>query len=181
MSSVTRFLRQIPTGQSLYIQGATVGLNDLTAIADAAVEFVPDAGNYVGNYPPGVVVAASAAVKAVIVAAATGLTQSTPVLRDMGKTIFAPIYTGTPSNTVGPSGNAGYFRQVQLLIPQAINTNQGFIGGTNGSVFGVYGGSTDAYTPYLTFYLPTTVAGVLATAGFATAVTPLFNSPQGQM
>lgn len=180
MSSVTRFLRQIPTGQSVYLQGTVVNVNDLAAIANAAVEFIPTSGNYVGNYPPGVVVAASAALKAAIQTADAGLAQSTPVIRDLGKTIFAPVYNGTPAATGTASGNSGFFRQVQLLIPQAIGS-QGFIGGAQGSVFGVVGGSPDAYSSYLTFYLPTAVAGVLATAGFATTVTPLFNSPQGQM
>ena len=188
MSSVTRFLRQIPTGQQLYAQGGTSGAADLATIANAACEFIPTAANYVGNYPPGYVIKASAAVVAAINDAANGYTQTFPIVRDMGKTIFAEISnatTATPTAAAtGASGNFGYFRQIQVLVPQPISANQGFIGGPSGSVFGVVGGSPDTYSQYLTVYVPTSVAGVYATTaanGFASSVVPLASGPQGQM
>ena len=172
MSSVTRFLRQVPTGQALYAG------NSLAQIADAACEFVPTAGNYVGNYPPGYVRPAAAATKAAITNAADGYTQQLPIVRDMGKTIFAPIADGSGAL----SGSNGYFRQIQVLVPQPITTTQGFIGGPAGSVFGVVGGSppgtNPSYAQYLTVYVPTSVAGVYAQP---TGVTPLPDGPQGQM
>ena len=150
MTSVTRFLRQIPTGQTLY------DVPNLNTIASAAWEFIPTSSNYVGNYPPGVIVPASAIVKLSIQNAADGLISQTPIIRDMGKTIYAPIAT-SPTNLT-PIGVSQYFRQIQVLVPQDINTNQGFIGGTAGSVFGVIGGSHPG-SSYLTVYVPTSVGG----------------------
>jgi hypothetical protein len=170
MSSVTRFLRQVQTGQALYAG------NSLAQIAAAACEFVPTAGNYVGNYPPGVVIPAQAATVAAITNAAAGYTQSAPIVRDMGKTIFAPTATSLANAQAGTlTGSSGYFRQIQVLIPQPIGS-QGFIGGPSGSVFGVVGGSPTAYAQYLTVYVPTSVAGV-----YLSTTTPLVEGPQGQM
>jgi hypothetical protein len=146
MSSVTRFIRQIPQATTYYNVSAGI-------LAGTDVyEFVPSTGNYVGNYPPGYMQAASAALIAALTAAGT---TSNLVLRDMGKTIFAPVTSIT--------GDAGYFRQVQLLKPSAITAAQGFIGGTAGNTFGVLGAANtpDAYTDYMTFYIAVPVAGVL--------------------
>jgi hypothetical protein len=147
MSSVTRFLRQIPTG----LQYANAP--DTSAV----FEFVPTAGNYVGNYPPGYMQTASAAL-----AAAVNYYKNLPgsLVRDMGKTIFAPIGSAT-------GATAAYFRQFQLLVTGPINTTQGFIGGPAGSTFGVVGApaTPDAYTNYMTFYVPVVVGGV-GNAGF---------------
>lgn len=152
MSSVTRFIRQIPLATTYY-NAAEVVRNPSTL----AFEFVPTAANYVGNYPPGYVTAASAALQAAINEAANAATTAGTqlVLRDMGKTIRAPITSLT--------GNEGFFRQVQLLNPSAIVASQGFIGGKAGNTFGVLGANNtpDAYTNFMTFYIPVTVAGVL--------------------
>jgi hypothetical protein len=158
MSSVTRFLRQIPTGMQYYAAPA------LATLAGAACEFVPTAANYVGNYPPGYVAPASAALQAAIQTITVGLPAgSLPIIRDMGKTVFAETASSVANAQVGTGlGVKGSFRQVQLLLPQPITNTQGFIGGVNGNVGGVYGGSPDAYSPYLTFYLPETVCGILA-------------------
>jgi hypothetical protein len=154
------------------------GGNSLVQIAAAAVEFVPTSSNYVGNYPPGYVIPASAATVAAITNAAVGYTQALPIVRDMGKTVFAQTATNLANAQAGTgTGTWGYFRQVQVLVPQAITTAQGFIGGTSGSTFGVVGGSPDAYSSYLTVYVPTSVAGVYLLQG----VTPLLEGPQGQM
>jgi hypothetical protein len=146
MSSVTRFIRQIPLATTYYNVSAAV-------LAGTGVyEFVPTAANYVGNYPPGYMQTASAALQAAL---ATAGTSSDLVLRDMGKTLFAPVGS--------LSGNAGYFRQVQLLKPSAITAAQGFIGGTAGNRFGVLGDANtpDAYTDFMTFYIAVPVSGVL--------------------
>jgi len=159
MSSVTRFIRQIPLSTTYY---------DAASVANGqnAYEFVNDGNNYVGNYPPGYMMSAQAPLQAAIIAAIADGTGTT-ILRDMGKTIYA-AWSVSAAPTVDPRTAGGtvtyaYFRQVQLLKPRAINTgpgNTGFIGGPGGNVFGVTDRSPDQYSPYLTFYIPVTVAGV---------------------
>ena len=158
MSSVTRFLRQIPTGQTLYNAS-------LVDVAAAAYTFVPTSGNYVGNYPPGYVAVASAGVKNAILTAANPAGGVLPVVRDMGKTIFAPI-----SADAGVTSTTGaYFRQIQVLVPQDISSTQGFIGGVGGNTFGVAGTAPT----YLTVYVRTTIGGAGVPSGI--------NTPLGQM
>ena len=172
MSSVTRFLRQVPTGQALYAG------NSLAQIAAAACEFIPAAANYVGNYPPGFVIAAQAPTVAAITNAAAGYTQSAPLVRDMGKTIYAQTASSLANATAGTgTGNFGYFRQIQVLVPQPISNAQGFIGGPAGSVFGVVGGTPSTTAQYLTVYVPTSVAG----AYLVPVSAALPEGPQGQM
>jgi hypothetical protein len=153
MSSVTRFIRQIPLATTYYNAAAVVA-----SPSTLAFEFVPTAANYVGNYPPGYMQAASAALILAIQQAANAATVAGTqlVLRDMGKTIQAPVSNAT-------NANEGFFRQVQLLNPSAISGVQGYIGGTAGNTFGVLGAANtpDAYTDYMTFYIPVTVAGIL--------------------
>ncbi len=150
MSSVTRFLRQIPTG---------VGQLNVVPTADA-LDFIPTGGNYVGNYPPGYVVpAAQTGLSTALADAAAGTGYA--LVRDMGKTIFCP-YAATVNASL-TSANSGYFRQYQLIKPVPISAAQGFMGGVGGNNFGVVGPS-DRTAPgtstYATFYLPTYVAGV---------------------
>jgi hypothetical protein len=150
MSSVTRFIRQISPEASRF-SAATVAANPNTMV----YELVPDASNIVGNYPPGYVQLASAPlILAVQQAAAAAGGAGNLVLRDMGKTILAPV--------ANLSGNKGYFRHVQLIAPAALNNAQGFNGGSNGSAFGVLGAANtpDAYTDYLSFYIPVGINGV---------------------
>jgi hypothetical protein len=148
MSSVTRFLRQIPTGLNY-------GVGDVTL----ALDFVPTSGNYVGNYPPGVVVPGSTT--GLLSAITNAGADVAPFIRDMGKTIFAP-YVATPSTPITSSTPYGYFRQYQALVPTPITATQGFIGGNGGNTFGVVGpsASTAGTSTYLTFYLPVAVGGV---------------------
>jgi hypothetical protein len=156
MSSVTRFTRQIPVSTTYYSVPASV-------LAGTSVyEFVPTAANYVGNYPPGYVTATHAALNAAL---ATAGTTATLVLRDMGKTIYAPVESAGLTS--------GYFRQVQLLLPSGISASQGFIGGTAGNTFGVLGGALtpDVYTNFMTFYIAAPVGGVLA--GVLSGATPI--------
>jgi hypothetical protein len=132
MSSVTRFLRQIPVSTTYYSLPDNFG---------SLFTFDPSASNYVGNYPPGTVTAASLSNAAGQWLVDTGVyTSSTApqrtdfVLRDMGKTI----------NVSGI-----YLRQVQVL-------EQG------GSVLGgIYGGAVvpSADAKFGTFYIPVQIAG----------------------
>ena len=158
MSSVTRFIRQVPVSTTYY-NAATV----LGTPATYVYEFVPSGSNYVGNYPTflstagGYMQTASAELIAALAQAVAGAGAGSAgnlVLRDMGKTIFA---------ATSSAGTAfSYFRQVQLLDPNTISSTQLFNGGTAGSTFGVLGGNNipDAYTDFLTFYIPVNVAGV---------------------
>ena len=156
MSSVTRFLRQIPTG---------VGLINPDTLTSSALDFVPTSGNYVGNYPPGYVVPATQTGLSTALANAKAL-GGQAVLRDMGKTIFCPyVATVGAALTAAPSG---FFREYQLLMVNPIGAVQGFLGGPFGSNFGVVGPSNATLpgsSTYATFYLPSMVAGVGSAQG----------------
>ena len=159
MSSVTRFLRQIPTGQTLY--GET-----LQNVADNAYTFVPTTANYVGNYPPGAMVLATLASSGIAGQIANALalapnTTATAIIRDMGKTVYAGVASSEANALTGSGVTAfGWFRQYQLLLLNPITSNN-FL---NGTTFGVNGTQATGYTPYLTFYLPSAVAGVFPVA-----------------
>lgn len=161
MSSVTRFLKQLDPAASVFSIGNLVS-NSSTVV----FEFVPTASNVVGNYPPGYVAPASAALQAALTAAAAAATTTgqSLVVRDMGKTIFAPvaasIAAGLPTAASTPYGS---FRQVQILLPQQLQRlGQGFIGGPNGITFGVLGAAVtpDVYTNYLTVYISIPNSGI---------------------
>ncbi len=145
MSSVTRFLRQIPTGLSYY-----------TATAQTQFyEFVPTVSNYVGNYTPGAMVTLSLPVAFV---------PATMVLRDMGKTIKASTATSQANAQAGTvqANTEGFYREFQILTPSA---------GVD-PTFGVRGSPSipDAYSQYYTVYLPVTVGGA---GGFTAGLTPI--------
>lgn len=158
MSSVTRFIRQIDNS-NMYLKAADV----LAASSTAVFELVPSAGNVVANYPPGFMQTASGPLVTALAAQGAGA-----VLRDMGKTIRAPLGSLT--------GAVGYFRQVQLLIPAGESNN--FLGGASGNLGGVRGApaTPDAYTNYMTFYVSIAVCGVNAAP-----LVSLLSEVQGQM
>ena len=106
-------------------------------------ELVPSAGNIVANYPPGYVQLLSGVASLPTQLAAQG-DATNLVLRDMGKTIYAPV--------ASLSGNAGYFRQVQLMKPGVLSSA------------GILGGAAfpDANSPYFTCYIAVPMNGVLA-------------------
>jgi hypothetical protein len=140
MSSVTRFIRQVPVSTTYYNAVTVLG-----ATSTMVFELVPSASNIVANYPPGHVKAAGPELIAALADAVTAHTAANLVLRDMGKTIYAQYGTGLAAD---PSA---YFRQVQLLRPSSAVTSFGVLGGQN---------IPDAYTDFLTFYIPVAVAGV---------------------
>jgi len=140
MSSVTRFIRQVPVSASYYNAVTILG-----ATSTMVFELVPSASNIVANYPPGHVQVASAALQAAIALEVTLNGIGNLVLRDMGKTIYAQYGDGSASD---PSA---YFRQVQLIRPSSGAQTFGVLGAQN---------SPDAYTDFLTFYIPVAVAGV---------------------
>jgi hypothetical protein len=132
-------------------------------------EFIPY-GICNGNYPPGYMQSASAS--PALVAAIQDLIATVQpqgiiclILRDMGKTIYAPTSNAT-------NAPFAYFRMVQLICPQpipflTIYNNQ--LGGPKGSTYGIFGApaTPDAYTNYMTFYIPVVVggAGIAANTG----------------
>jgi hypothetical protein len=185
MTSVTRFSSQIPVANTYYdVQQVLNSIANGQALTNLVFEFVPSSSNYVGNYPSGfnntsggfVIPATAALVQAIQQAqtAASGTidaTTGTPgslELRDMGKTIFAPIGTVTSSTPNAPGTSPagapfwGYYRQVQLINPAVITQGPGFMGGTTGNTFGVLGAANtpDLYTDNLVFYIPISVGGV---------------------
>jgi hypothetical protein len=153
MSSVTRFTRQISQGNTYYSAAAVIA-SPYTYV----YELVPGAANVVGNYPSASAGSymqnASAALQAALAQLLNVNLAPTLLLRDMGKTIQAPV-----GSTTGPST---FFRMVQVINPGAISYTQGVIGGASGTTFGVLGAvsTPDAYTNYLTFYIPVAVAAV---------------------
>lgn len=147
MSSVTRFIRQIPQSNTYY-SAATIAATP----ASYCYQFNPSASNTVGNYPPGYMTAASAALLGSIAGAvAAAGAAGNLILRDMGKTVQAPV-------SASAGANIGFFRQVQLLSPSALTAAQGYNGGSAGNTFGVSG------INYLTFYVPVVVLGIAGVA-----------------
>jgi hypothetical protein len=154
MSSVTRFIRQ-GFANNQYYSAAAVAATPATHV----YEFNSTSGNGNVNYPPGFMSLCSPALSTAIAqhvnAAGVGGAANL-LLRDMGKTIRAPVTSLT--------GDVGYFRQVQLVNPSAMTPAQNFAGGSAGNRFGVLGApaTPDALTNYLVFYVPIAVAGVSA-------------------
>ncbi len=158
MSSIQSFLRQRQLTTS-FIDAPT---------NNCYYNFVAGPGNYVGNYPPGYMQLASA----------LPVNKGT-LLRDMGKTIKAPIGTN-------PNATAGFFRAVQFIFPIPASS------ATSSTTFGVGIGSSGAGvlpsagnvgdTGYGTYYIPVVVDGTLATTdGTAVAVLPIYSELNGQM
>jgi len=169
MSSVTRFLRQVPV---------SAGFVNPDSLTGSALDFVPTASNYVGNYPPGYVVPAAATGLSTALSNAK-LGNAQLILRDMGKTIQCQ-YVATVGGSL-TNAPTGFFREYQLLVLSPISASQGYIGGTSGNTFGVAGPapSTGGSSTYLTFFLPSVVAGV---GSAVAAAVPVANvNASGQM
>jgi len=160
MSSIQGFLRQRNQATSL-LQAPT---------NNCYYNFVADSSNYVGNYPPGYM--QSVAVNPVS-------SQATPALiliRDMGKTIKAPIGV---SGVLSASATSGFFREIQLINPVAA------VSATGSSTFGVGinsagAGPNPGFDGYGTYYIPIVIDGTLATSdGSTLAVLPTTYLPLG--
>ena len=153
MSSVTRFIRQIPVNSQFHSTALlTTGVNSATM----AFEFVPASGNVVGNYPPGSMVAASTVLKDAI-AALNGLNPNGTLLRDMGKTV----------KCAGPgSSDLRFFRQVQLITP---SNQSSVVGGVSGNTFGVQGGVAPSFpnAPFMVFYVAIASGELLGAGPYA--------------
>lgn len=172
MSSVTRFLRQIPTGLSTY-SAADVTASNLYVL-------IPGSGNYVGNYAndpnavnPGYMVKVP---NANLGGAAVFGPGSGYVVRDMGKTTLALVSaagTGADLSTSTP----GYFRAVQVLSPTGVAFATAVTNfGVQGQAPGTFPAGNAGDMGYNTFYVPIVVGGVVATTA-AGAVTPAAAAP----
>jgi hypothetical protein len=151
MSSVTRFLKQVPAGLNFYS----------VPVLGSLYEFVPSSSNTVGNYPPGAMVQAvnSATLLAalqtngVYSASAVGTAANAGyVLRDMGKVVKASV-ASTEANAAAGTVSANteqHFRMFQIVKPIAGNTD---------GASGVQGASAvpNLYADYFTVFLPTQV------------------------
>lgn len=154
MSSVTRFLRQIPVSTTYY------SLPDSSA---SLYVFDPDSNNYVGNYPPGLMKIAPEipAVKAWMTAygiydQSGNAVRSKFILRDMGKTFRAPMVAGQQEQ---------FYRQVQILEPGPFPVPCPALSKTDGAS-GVIGGSMvpTMDSKYATFYIPVAIGGLTMSA-----------------
>ena len=118
MSSVSRFIRQVPLSTTYYNAGTVV-----TNTSTQVFELVPTSANYTGNYPPGNMQTASVALQTAIAQAVNAVGSSSLVLRDMGKTVYLPGPEIVDSNS---SSAAGYissvFRKVQYIPPDTTGT-----------------------------------------------------------
>lgn len=168
MLSKHKFTRQIPLTTTYYSADQVIANAGILAFA-----FYPLSGQglYAGVSPgKGTMTSGqldalfggtltSSIASAVAAAGASGV-----ILRDLGKTIYSPYYAEN-----GSINSKGYFRHVQLISPAALSTN-GWNGGPQGSTFGVTGyPSQQLYqvpprnsTSYLTFYIPVTIANIVA-------------------
>ena len=168
MTSVTRFLRQLPTGMQYYSPPTSAG---------SIYEFQPSSNNYVGNYSPGAMVVSTdaPALNSWLTTTTGGFTgpynggtlQSGWVMRDMGKTIKAGISSDNGVTVKAP----GFFREVQVLAPTSVAsaTAQSTFGvgvtgvGTGNGVPGALpSGGNAGDDGYCTYYLPIVVGGVIA-------------------
>lgn len=83
----------------------------------------------------------------------------TPVLRDMGKTIYAGVSTNSGSTI----GTVGAFRAVQILNPVTVAAATSVTNfGVNGSVGGTIPSGNAGDDGYNTFYIPIVSGGVVA-------------------
>lgn len=166
MSSTQRFLRQ-----------RQVGTRALTTSGNTFYVFVAGSGNYVGNYPN-----PSSATPGYL-EVSTPVIESNAILRDMGKTIKAGISTDSGTTIGAP----GFFREVQVIAPQAVAsatasttfgvgvTGVGIGGGVPGAL---PSGNNAGDAGYSTYYIAIAVDGVIA-AGATLSTASLV--PDGQL
>lgn len=170
MLSKHKFTRQIPLTTTYYSADQVIANATILAFA-----FYPQSGQGIYanvNTTKGVMVSGQLdaffngnLISSINAAVAAAGGSSNVILRDLGKTIYSPYY-----NLAGSITTKAYFRQVQLISPTALGAN-GWNGGPSGSTFGVTGYPFEKTrnfslpynsTAYLTFYIPVTVANIVA-------------------
>jgi hypothetical protein len=171
MSSVQSYLRQRVVGTTTFSTDGVTQLYCLiagNAAAGGLALAVDAAGNYVGNYPPGYLVNGPT-VANLAVGDQGGVTN--PVLRDLGKTIYAPLADAVSATLFG---TPGYWRAVQVLDPSF------FVGGTADGNSGITGqapgfrpvatGGNNGDKGYNTYYLPIVMNGTVPGSAATTSV-----------
>ena len=155
MSSVTRFLRQIPTGLQFYTVSSSATFYELTP---------SPAG---GNYPNELGYVSSASVSP----APTVIASGQYLVRDMGKTIKA--VAGTVSQgTFTQTNGATFFREVQIVNPSAYYTTGGVT--VDGTTPTPGSAGPNGIAAYYTYYLPIAMSGLpLLPAGTVSPNLPL--------
>jgi len=157
MSSVQSYLRQ-RNQTSTFLQAPT---NTCYYV------FVAGPGNYVGNYPPGYML--------LLTDNPENIQTQGCLIRDMGKTIKAPIGTNV-------NATSGFFRAIQLISPTPIASP------TSSSTFGVGEGGNGrlpATIPagnvgdrgYGTYYIPIIIDGIIASEDGTAATKATLPSP----
>jgi len=167
MSSTQSFLRQRVIGTRALLATTTSNLYIMVATS----------GNYVGNYPPAVMVPFTSISGAIIAGAFVG---GVGYARDMGKTVIASVATSSAGTTVG---TPGAFRQIQILGPVTVQFP------TSVTSFGVLGQAAGTWSVgdsgYNTFYIPEVLGGVLASTAAAIGTPVTQNAatliPDGQL
>ena len=87
------------------------------------------------------------------------------LMRDMGKTIKAPLGTEVDgAYIVKPQATSGFFREIQLIEAFGAGTAQGNTFGVGNGFSGGAAGPNAGNAGYGTYYLATVVDGTLATA-----------------
>ena len=139
MSSVQSFLKQRNVGSSVFQNNTNIYV------------LIAGSGNLVGNYANtvGYMVPASTAGADVIA--------SCPFLRDMGKTVQAPV-TANPATLPVSGAPLGFFRQVQVLDSLYSSSQATF--GVQGQAPGTFNASNSGDKGFNTFYVPIAVGGV---------------------
>jgi hypothetical protein len=197
MSSITRFIRQRNYENSYLSASAVLGTTFGTSTVTLPTlftftplnifEFVPASNNTANNYPPGTMILASATQAAgssnlmttlTLInnyVVSSGQTVNNLVLRDMGKTIRAPVAVSVAAAATGTTLGIAYFRQVQLLYPTSI---QSYIAGANPAINNVFGeslnnSSLNGTPTYVSFYIPVVVDTIGVNGLAAIGATPL--------
>ncbi len=178
MSSVQRFLRQRTPGNTLIEANSGTQLYSFIAGAGASsgtsAAAVAATGNYLGNYPPGYLVATVTVGQ--LAEGPQGFVTN-PVLRDMGKTIKAPLAATVAGATLG---TPGFWREVQVLSPVAVSsptaaTNFGVTGQAPGNRPALNSGNVGDQG-YNTYYIPIAVDGVAPGNTAGTGIVALPNA-----
>lgn len=166
MSSTQSFLRQRVVGTTTFVPAATNRLYVLVsgaASTGTSTTSLNAASNYVGNYPPGIVIAGP------LISDLQGGSNElvNPIYRDMGKTIYASLATNAAGGTFGAPG---FWRAVQVIDPVVVSsptaaTNFGVTGSAPGSI----PSGNPADKGYNTYYIPIVVGGVIPGTAAATS------------
>jgi hypothetical protein len=168
MSSVQSFLRQRVVGTTTFVPAASNRLYVLVAGAASTGSTtlgLNAASNYVGNYPPGLMIAGP------LISDLQGESNElvNPIYRDMGKTVYAQL--ATSASATSNFGAPGFWRAVQVIDPVAVASATAATNfGVTGSARGLLPAGNTGDQGYNTYYIPIVVGGVIPGTAAATSV-----------